>query len=210
VSTDAGQSPLLGGHGGAGERPGLVVVDATVAFTDASSPLCCDDGSAVAANVRLLAAARAAGIPIVFSAVVVGPRERAAAAHFLRKMPGLETIADDPRRTEIDPRLERREGEPVIEKIFPSVFFGTELRDILAAEDVDTVIVTGYSTSGCVRATAVDALQHGFRPLVPREAVADRDAVAHENALRDLELKYADVVELDRVLSYLEEKTDVR
>jgi maleamate amidohydrolase len=190
-----------------------VVVDATIAFTDPSSPLCCDDGSAVAANARLLEAARAARIPIVFSAVVVGPREREVAAHFLRKMPGLATIADDPRRSEIDPRLGRRPDEPVIEKIFPSVFFGTDLRNMLAADDVDTVVVTGMSTSGCVRATAVDALQHGFRPLVPREAVADRDAVAHENALRDLELKYADVVGVDHVLAFLteiEEKTDVR
>jgi maleamate amidohydrolase len=191
----------------------VVVVDATIAFTHQSSPLCCDDdGSAVEANVNLLRAARAASVPVVFSTVVVGPREREVAAHFLRKFPGLATIAEDPQRGEVDPRLERRPDEPLIKKIFPSVFFGTELAAILTSNDVDTVIMTGMSTSGCVRATAVDALQYGFRPLVVREAVADRDQVAHENALRDLELKYADVVPIAEVVAYLadiEERADV-
>jgi maleamate amidohydrolase len=203
---------VLGGHGGVGVRPALVVVDATVAFTHDSSPLCCDyDGSAVATNVNLLRAARSAKIPVVFSAVVVGPREREIAAHFLRKMPGLASIAEDPQRGEIDPRLERRSDELLIKKIFPSVFFGTDLAGFLTSHGVDTVIITGMSTSGCVRATAVDALQHGFRPLVVREAVADRDEVAHENALRDLELKYADVVSIAKVVAYLadiKERTD--
>jgi maleamate amidohydrolase len=186
----------------------VVVVDATVAFTHTSSPLCCDyDGSAVTANVRLLQAARAAEIPVVFSAVVVGPRERELAAHFLRKMPGLATIAEDPQREEIDPRLKRRPDEPLIKKIFPSVFFRTELAGILSSHVIDTLIITGMSTSGCVRATAVDALQHGFCPLVVREAVADRDRVAHENALRDLELKYADVLSVAEVVTYL---TDIK
>lgn len=192
---------IMGGDAGFGASPALVVVDVTVAFTDAASPLCCDDGTAVAANARLLEAARAAGVPVVFSTVVMGEPERHAAAHFIRKMPGLLSIADDPDRVKIDPRIAPREGEPVIEKIFPSVFFGTALASILAAWRVDTVIVTGMSTSGCVRATAVDALQYGFRPVVAREAVADRDQIAHDNALRDLQLKYADVVGIDSILA---------
>jgi maleamate amidohydrolase len=200
-------SRLMGGDGGFGSSPALVIVDVTVAFTDAASPLCCDDGTAVAANVRLLDAARAAGVPVAFSAVVVGEPERQAAAHFLRKMPGLLSIADDPERVKIDPRIAPREGEPVIEKIFPSVFFGTALASILAAWRIDTVVVTGMSTSGCVRATAVDALQYGFRPIVAREAVADRDQVAHDNALRDLQLKYADVVGVDAVLDHFRRMT---
>jgi nicotinamidase-related amidase len=196
---------LMGGLGGPGASPALVVVDVSVAFADPSSPLCCDpDGAAVAANVRLLEVARRKGIPVVFSTVVVGEAERRTAAHFIRKMPGLLTIAEDPDRVKVDPRLARREDEPVIEKIFPSVFFGTSLADMLAASGVDTAIVTGMSTSGCVRATALDALQHGFRPVVPREAVADRDRVAHENALRDLQLKYADVTGVEDVVAYLE------
>jgi nicotinamidase-related amidase len=195
---------IMGGDAGFGSSPALVVVDVSVAFTDAASPLCCDDGTAVAANARLLEAARAAGVPVVFSTVVMGEPERQAAAHFIRKMPGLLSIADDPDRVNIDPRIAPREGEPVIEKIFPSVFFGTALASILAAWRVDTVIVTGMSTSGCVRATAVDALQYGFRPIVAREAVADRDHIAHDNALRDLQLKYADVVGIDSILDHFE------
>lgn len=197
-------SGVLGGEGGAGERPCLLVVDATIAFTDPSSPLCCEADDAITANARLIDAARAAGVPVIFSAVVLGEHERTVAEHFLRKLPGLLSIADDPRRSEIDPRIAPREGELVIEKIFPSVFFDTELDAVLSDGGIDTVIVTGMSTSGCVRATAVDALQHGYRPLVAREAVADRDAVAHENALRDLQLKYADVIGVDAIVDYLE------
>ncbi len=198
---------LMGGFGGLGEHPALIVVDISVAFADPSSPLCCDPrGEAVAANRRLLDVARAAGVPVFFSTVVVGPAQREQAAYFLRKMPGLLTIADDPARVEIDPRLGRREQEPVVEKIFPSAFFGTTLGGSLAAQDVDTAIVTGMSTSGCVRATAVDALQHGLRPVVVREAVADRDPIAHDNALRDMQLKYADVQGLDETVAYLERR----
>lgn len=194
----------LGGHGGVGVRPCLLVVDATVAFTDPASPLVCDADAAVAAIADLLATARAAGACVVFSTVVVGPAQRRAAAHFLRKMPGLLSIGDDPRRSLVDPRITPRADEVVIEKIFPSVFFGTQLHSILTLEGVDTVVVTGMSTSGCVRATAVDALQYGFRPVVVREAVADRDPGAHAATLHDLELKYADIISLQQALRLFE------
>jgi maleamate amidohydrolase len=195
----------LGGQVGVGRRPCLLVVDATVAFTDPSSPLVCDPkGEAVAAIAELLAAARAGGVCVAFSTVVVGPAERRAAAHFINKMPGLLSIADDPRRSLVDPRLEPRTEELVIEKIFPSAFFGTQLHSILTVEGVDTVVLTGMSTSGCVRASAVDALQYGFRPLVVREAVADRDADAHAAAFHDLDLKYADVIGLEQALRLFE------
>jgi maleamate amidohydrolase len=191
----------LGGQVGAGSRPCLLVVDATVAFTDPSSPLVCDpQGDAVAAIGRLLAAARGGGACVAFSTVVVGPAERRAAAHFINKMPGLLSIAEDPRRSMVDPRLEPRPDEVVIQKIFPSAFFGTQLHSILTLEGIDTVVVTGMSTSGCVRASALDALQHGFRPLVVREAVADRDPAAHAAAFHDLDLKYADVISLEQAL----------
>jgi maleamate amidohydrolase len=195
----------LGGQVGAGRRPCLLVVDATVAFTDPSSPLVCDpEGAAVAAIAQLLAAARAGGACVAFSTVVVGPAERRAAAHFINKMPGLLSIADDPRRSLVDPRLEPQADEIVIEKIFPSAFFGTQLHSILTLEGVDTVVVSGMSTSGCVRASAVDALQYGFRPLVVREAVADRDADAHAAAFHDLDLKYADVIGLEEAVRLFE------
>lgn len=193
------------GHGaGVGRRPALVVVDATRGFTEPESPLHCDADAAVAAIRRLLDAARAASVPVIYSTVVVGEPERKAAAAFLRKVPGLLAIGENPHYVEIDPRIAPREGEPVIAKIFPSVFFGTALPAILTAHRADTVIVTGMSTSGCVRATAVDALQYGHRVAVVPEAVADRDPGAAAASLRDLSLKYADVVPLEETLSYIE------
>jgi nicotinamidase-related amidase len=198
----------FGGGGSAGRRPALVVVDATRGFTDPGSPLACDADEAVAAIGRLAEGMRAAGLPVVYSTVVVGEAERQSAAFFLEKMPGLLAIADNPSYSEIDPRIAPAEGEPVLAKIFPSVFFGTQLGAILAARGVDTVIVTGMSTSGCVRATAVDALQYGYRVAVVPEAVADRDPGAAAATLRDLSLKYADVVPLADALTYVEEVGD--
>jgi nicotinamidase-related amidase len=195
----------LGGYGGVGHHPGLLVVDATLAFTDSASPLVCDSDEAVTAIATLLSAARKASACVVFSTVVVGPKERRAAAQFLRKMPGLLSIADDPNRSMVDPRIAPRAEEVVIEKIFPSVFFGSSLHSILSLEQVDTVVVTGMSTSGCVRATAVDALQHGFRPVVVRDAVADRDPSAHAATLHDLEMKYADVISLEDAVGLFED-----
>jgi maleamate amidohydrolase len=197
-------APGFGGRGGLGSRPGVLVVDATVAFTDPASPLACDCEEAIVAIAKLLDAARRRSLPIAFTTVVLNDTNERSAAYFLRKMPALQSIADDPARTRIDPRLAPRPGEPVIEKIFPSAFFETAARSVFQARGVDTLIVTGMSTSGCVRASVVDALQAGFAPLVPREAVADRDGDAHEANLRDLELKYADVMQLADVLAYLE------
>jgi maleamate amidohydrolase len=115
-------------------------------------------------------------------------------------MPGLLSINDDPRRSKVDPRIAPAADEVLIEKIFPSAFFSSPLDSILSLEHVDTVVVTGMSTSGCVRATALDALQYGFRPVVVRDAVADRDPGAHAAALHDLEMKYADVISLEDAL----------
>ena len=104
---------------------------------------------------------------------------------------------------EIDPRIAPDAGEAVLVKSFASAFFGTSLASMLAAAGCDSVVVTGASTSGCVRATAVDALQHGYRVIVPREAVGDRNPAAHEANLYDLDTKYADVVSLDEVMDAL-------
>jgi maleamate amidohydrolase len=92
----------------------------------------------------------------------------------------------------------------VLNKLFASAFFGTPLASLLTAAGIDTLIVTGASTSGCVRATVVDALQHGFRPLIPREAVGDRNPAAHEANLFDMDAKYGDVLSLEETLRYLE------
>ena len=118
-------------------------------------------------------------------------------------MPALLTLEAGSRWVEIDDRIAPRPSEPVLNKLFASAFFGTALASLLASHGCDSVIVTGASTSGCVRATAVDALQHGYRPVVPREAVGDRNPAAHEASSYDIDLKYGDVVSLDECLEAL-------
>jgi nicotinamidase-related amidase len=128
---------------------------------------------------------------------------RAAASVFIEKVPALLALEAGSPWVEIDPRIAPAPDEPVLVKSFASAFFGTPLSSLLASAGVDTVIVTGASTSGCIRATAVDALQHGYRAVVPREAVGDRNPAAHEANLFDLDTKYADVVSLEETLAYL-------
>ncbi len=195
-----------GFHGrvGFGRKPALVVVDMNVGFTDPASPLACELDQVVESIRRLLEETRAAGFPVIFTTVAFDDAGKRAAAVFIEKVPALLTLEPGSRWVAIDPRIAPAEGEAVITKHFASAFFGTTLSSILAAESCDTVIVTGASTSGCVRATALDALQHGYRPVVPREAVGDRNPAAHEANLYDLDTKYADVVSLDETLAYLE------
>jgi nicotinamidase-related amidase len=193
------------GRSGFGERPALVVVDMSVGFTDPASPLHCELEAVVAAIERLLAAARAAGFPVVYTTVAYGEADRRTAAVFIEKVPALLALEQGSRLVEIDPRLAPREGEPVVTKLFASAFHGTALSTLLATERCDGVIVTGASTSGCVRATAVDALQHGYRVVVPREAVGDRNAAAHEANLYDIDAKYGDVLPLQAVLDHLDQ-----
>jgi len=193
------------GRAGFGSRPALIVVDVNVGFTDPSSPLVCELDDVVGAIARLLAEARRAAIPVVYTTVSYGEGDRVAAAAFLDKVPALLTLEAGSRWVEIDPRIAPRADEPVLNKLFASAFFGTPLSTLLAAAGRDSLIVTGASTSGCVRATVVDALQHGYRPIVPREAVGDRNAAAHDANLFDIDAKYGDVVTLDEVVEHLEE-----
>ena len=157
----------------------------------------------VSAIQELLREFRGAGFPIVYTTVAFDAAAKAAAKAFIEKVPALLTLEAGSRWVEIDPRIAPLEGEAVLVKCFASAFFGTTLASILASQACDSVIVTGASTSGCVRATAVDALQHGYRVVVPREAVGDRNPAAHEANLYDIDTKYGDVVSLDEVLAYL-------
>lgn len=193
------------GRAGFGKRPALVVIDVNVGFTDPESPLVCDLEEVVAAIRQLLEEARRAEIPIVFTTVSYSEGDKRTAAAFIDKIPALLTLEAGSRWVEIDPRIAPREDEPVLNKLFASAFFGTALSSLLAANGCDSLIVTGASTSGCVRATAVDALQHGYRPIVPREAVGDRNPDAHAANLYDLDAKYADVVPVADVIEHLEE-----
>jgi nicotinamidase-related amidase len=177
------------------------VIDMSVGFTSPESPLYCDLEDVVPAIRRLLEAARAAGVPVAYTTVRYGEGDRVTAKAFIDKVPALLSLAEGSPFTEIDPRIAPLPHEPVLEKLFASAFFGTSLQSLLASHGCDSVIVTGASTSGCVRATAVDVLQHGYRLTVPREAVGDRDPAAHEQALRDVDAKYGDVVSLDEALA---------
>jgi maleamate amidohydrolase len=192
------------GRAGFGLRPALLVIDVNVGFTDPESPLACDLKGVVVAIQRLLGEARAAGLPVVYTTVSYDEGDRLAAAAFIDKIPALLTLEAGSRWVEIDPRIAPLPDEPVLNKLFASAFFGTPLSSLLTAAGCDGVIVTGASTSGCVRATVVDALQHGFRPVVPREAVGDRNPAAHEANLYDIDTKYGDVVSLDEVVAHLE------
>jgi maleamate amidohydrolase len=192
------------GRAGFGLRPALLVIDVNVGFTDPESPLACDLEGVVGAIQRLLGEARAAGLPVVYTTVSYDEGDRLAAAAFIDKIPALLTLEAGSRWVEIDPRIAPLPDEPVLNKLFASAFFGTPLSSLLTAAGCDGVIVTGASTSGCVRATVVDALQHGFRPVVPREAVGDRNPAAHEANLYDIDTKYGDVVSLDEVVAHLE------
>src|SRR4029079_1618491 len=139
-----------------------------------------------------------------FTAVADDGEGKEAAAVFIEKIPALLTLEAGSRWTEIDPRIAPLPGEPVLAKLFASAFFGTPLSALLRDAGCDSLVVTGASTSGCVRATVVDALQHGYRTVVPREAVGDRNPAAHDAALYDIDLKYGDVVAVDECLEALE------
>lgn len=188
---------------GFGERAALAVIDMTLGFTDPGSPLACDLEGPVAEIQKLLEAARRAEIPIVFTTVAYRESDKFTAAAFIDKVPALLALEAGTRWAEIDPRIAPRSNEPVLNKLFASGFFGTGLSSAFTAAGVDTLIITGASTSGCVRATAVDALQYGFRPVIPREAVGDRNPDAHEANLYDVDAKYGDVVPVDEVLKRL-------
>lgn len=192
------------GRVGFGRRPALVVLDLALGFTDPESPLHCGLDAVIGETRRLLASARRAGIPVVHSTVAYSETGRRLAATFLEKIPAASLLEAGSRLASIDPRVGPAPGEPVLERLFPSAFCGTALSSFLNASGCDTVVLAGASTSGAVRATALDALQHGYRPIVPREAVGDRSAAVHEANLLDIDAKCGDVVSLAEVLARLD------
>jgi maleamate amidohydrolase len=192
-----GQSVTLGA------RPAVLVVDFSRGFTDPESTMGSDLTWEVEATSRLLGAAREREIPVIFTTIGFEPNLRDGAL-WLEKAPGLGELIIGGKWVEIDPRLERREEETVILKKGASAFFGTNLPSILVSQGVDTIVLCGATTSGCIRATAIDLLQYGYPTLVPRECVGDRAQEPHETNLVDIQAKYADVVSVEDALSYLE------
>ncbi|MGY1606338.1 MULTISPECIES: isochorismatase family protein [unclassified Geodermatophilus] len=204
MSAPGPHGPSFSGRVGWGERPAVVVVDLCRAYTEPGGPFALPDpGPAVEATAALVAAARSAGHPVVWTAVRY-TRGLADGGLFVRKVPALAAFAEDAPGEWGELALKPDPGEPVVVKQYASAFFGTTLAPTLTGLGVDTVVVAGVSTSGCVRATAMDALNSGFRPQVVRQACADRTPALHENNLADLDAKYADVVNLAEALTALQ------
>jgi maleamate amidohydrolase len=185
-----------------GTRPAVVVVDFTYGFTDPRYPTAADMSAAVGATARLLTAFRARGLPVVFTTIAYDDAQLASLA-WLKKAAGMRALRLGTRLVEVDGRLNPRPDEHLVVKTGASAFFGTDLAAYLASCQVDTLVVTGATTSGCVRATVVDAVQYGYPTLVPADCVADRAQGPHEGNLFDINEKYGDVVDADDVLSYL-------
>jgi maleamate amidohydrolase len=197
ATTDLNADYARAGFGAAlpfGRHPALVVVDVVQAYVQQGSPLYAQGFvDALAPNRRLVAEARAQGIPVIFTGVVYSPDGRDGGI-FFRKVPALKCFIKGSPLGAFAEGLEPQPDETIVMKQYASAFFGTSLASTLTSLGIDTVLVTGFSTSGCVRATALDAMQHGFNVFVVREACGDRDPAPHEANLFDLQAKYAEVV----------------
>lgn len=187
-----------------GPRPALIVIDFIRAYTTSGSPLFAPPVvDAVRATPPLLAAARAAGVPVIYTRVLYHPNGRDGGL-FVRKVTALRAMVEGEPLAEIVPELPPRPDDLVMVKQYASAFFGTHLAATLTSLGVDTLVIAGCSTSGCVRATAVDAMQHGFLPVVVRDCVGDRRPEPHEANLFDIQAKYGEVLGRAEVIAYLE------
>ncbi|MBS1886182.1 MAG: isochorismatase family protein [Actinobacteria bacterium] len=192
-----------GGRVPRGTRPAILVVDLSRGFTEPEFPTGADLTDVVAATSRLVEAAHATGAPVLFTTIAYEESDLAGGCAWLRKAPGMGILRAGSELVDLDPRLPRRPADALVVKKGPSAFFGTDVAASLVAQGVDTVLVCGATTSGCVRASVVDAVQYGFTVLVPRPAVGDRAAGPHEANLFDIDAKYADVIDLDDALAYV-------
>jgi nicotinamidase-related amidase len=185
-----------------GIRPAVLVVDLMRGFTEAQYATGADLTAEVRATARLLQAARERALPVVFTVIAYDANGLDGGA-WLQKAPGLGILKEGTPLVELDPRLPRDAGDTIVSKKGASAFFGTNLAAVLAAQRVDTVLICGATTSGCVRASAVDSVQSGFTTLVPRECVGDRAQGPHEANLFDIDAKYGDVIALEDALAYV-------
>ncbi|GAA1215753.1 isochorismatase family protein [Prauserella alba] len=187
-----------------GARPAIVVVDLTNGFTRDEYPTGADLTDVVGATATLVERAKAAGVPVVYTTIAYTLAEaRGDVLPWLDKAAGMRSLVEGSAEAAVDDRLPFGEQDHLVTKKGASAFFGTSLAAMLVAAGCDTVLVCGATTSGCVRATAVDAVQSGFPVLVPRECVGDRASGPHDAALFDIHAKYGDVIDLDDALNYL-------
>jgi maleamate amidohydrolase len=186
-----------------GKRPAVLAIDLMRAYFDPDSPLCLPSRDCLSSGARVLAAARSHGVPVIHTRVELAPDGRDGGI-FVRKVPALEHLYGGGPMSQLMPEVAPAEGELVITKQYASAFFGTSLAPLLHAQGIDTVVLAGCSTSGCIRASAVDALQHGLRTIVVRECVGDRHPAPHEANLFDIDSKYGDVVSLQEAMAQLQ------
>ena len=186
---------------GLGQSPALLIVDVINGFTDPTCPLGSEAASVVEANCQLMDIFHSNHRPIYLTTVVYDNDDQASI--FRARVPALNVLKRGSHWCEIDPRLPLSSSDTMIEKTHASAFHGTNLADQLRNEGVDSLVVAGLTTSGCVRASAVDGLQHNFKVVVPKEATGDRDPSAHQANLYDLNAKYVDVLGLEEVLTLL-------
>lgn len=187
---------------GFGRSPALLVVDFLQAFTDPASALGAAVDNEISAVNRLLDLAHEASVPVFFSSISYNEVDLGDAGVWLRKIGGLAALRANTPEVAQDPRLHVNAGDALIVKKYASCFFGTDLQSRLQFRRIDTLVVAGCSTSGCVRATVVDACQLGLHAIVAREAVADRSGRAHRQSLIDIEMKYGDVRSVAQIAAY--------
>ena len=200
--TDVYRQQGFGQTIGRGTRLALLVVDFVNGFLD---PAIFGGGNIMEAAQRtkpLLEAARSKGLPIVFTRIVYA-EDGSDAGVWCEKAPRLKTLTESAAASQVVDFLAPRAGELVIRKTQASVFFGTDLSSYLTYKGVDSVIIAGCTTSGCVRATVVDAISYNFRPIVVSDCVGDRAAGPHEANLFDIGQKYADLVDSDEAVKWI-------
>ena len=186
---------------GLGNKPALLIVDVINGFTDPTCPLGSEAGSVVEANRQLMAVFHKQDQPVYLTTVVYDNDDQASV--FRARLPALNVLTRGSHWCDIDPRLPLLPSDVIVEKTHASAFHETGLAEILKSQGVDSLVVTGLTTSGCVRASAVDGLQHNFKVVIPEEATSDRDMAAHKGNLLDLNAKYVDVLGLEEVLAML-------
>lgn len=192
------------GHLQPGSSPALLLVDPVRAYVDEGSPLRLDTGAATVSKMAELAAAfRARSLPVIWTGVRY-KEGGADGGYFFKKVPALELFVGETEPGSFPDALMPEEGEPIFLKQYPSAFFGTDLDAWLKERGVDTLFIGGFSTSGCVRASTLDALQYGFIPITVSDACGDRDDELHGSNLRDLGAKYAEIVLTEAVEGMLD------
>lgn len=188
---------------GIGNSIAVVVVDLIVGFTQSNMPMGANLTQQIEKSNELIKVAREKKIPIFFTTISYNEENLEDAGIWIEKIEGLKTLRSGTDFVKVDPALDYQKQDSLIEKKYASSFFGTDLLSRLIKNRVDTIIITGATTSGCVRATVVDALQYGIKPIVARDAVGDREQNTHEQSLTDIRQKYGDVMDTKQIIKQL-------